>query len=159
MTFLTALRNAAKHTEGESPTMPEIKKEERVEYLREAYITDTITEKQYEKFLDSAFDGGPPFYSKWFKRQPVTRHKRYAEKQVYIYCGDEYVIDGDAAVLADLDEEDRVVSVRGRPTPDDEHIEIVEDESEVSDEVKEKQEEIRDEILGHSAEGNTIHKS
>lgn len=146
MTSLTALRNAAKNTKEELPTMLEIEKEERVEELKQAYINDEISEHDFDILLDAAFENTAPFRADWFMRQPESRRKRYAEEDIYVYFDEEYKVEGDLVVPADVEADDRVVSVTGH-VPDEDEIEEIERESEPSDEVKEKQAHLR-ETLG-----------
>lgn len=146
MKSLTALRNAAKHSKGELPTVLEIEKEERIESLKEAFIEDEISEEDFDTLLDAAFDNDAPFRADWFMRQPASRRKRYAEKDIYLYFDEEYVVEGDMVVPADSDEIDRTVNVRGGSTPDEDEVEFVEEGEEASDEAKQMQEEIRESL-------------
>lgn len=85
--------------------------EDRVDYLKKLYIEDIISDEQFDDLLESAYDGGPPFHVDWFKRQPEVRAKRYTTDAVYLYFGQEFVVEGDLVVLADSDEIDRTVNV------------------------------------------------
>lgn len=149
MTSLTALRNAAKHTEGESPTMLEIEKEERVEELKQAFIEDEISEQDFDTLLDAAFENDAPFRADWFMQQPESRRKRYSEKDIYVYYGEEYIVEGDLVLPAGEDDlgtrESRVVSVTGN-VPDEDEIEEIERDEELSPEAEEKQEEIKESL-------------
>lgn len=146
---MTALRNAAKHTEGELPTVLEIEKEERVEELKKAYINDEISEEDFDTLLDAAFENDAPFRADWFMRQPESRRKRYSEKDIYVYFGNEYKVEGDLVVRAEEDDlgtrDSRVVSVTGN-VPDEDEIEEVEREDEPSEEVKIKQAELKESL-------------
>lgn len=131
--------------------MDEIEIEERVEFLKDSFIDGDLTEDELELFLEAALYGESPFFYDWFETKLETneaRHKRYANNQIYVYRGVEYELDGKQVVeIEDSEDVDRTISVTGS-MPDDEHIEVVENEDEVSDEVKEKQEELRESILG-----------
>ena len=122
----------------------------RISELKEAYIEDELSEKEFDTLLDAAFDDGPPFRTDWFMRQPESRRKRYAEKNIYVYCGDEYVVEDDFVVAAR--EEDlgtrnsRTISVTGNIPDEDEIEEIEREEVELSDEAKAKQAELRERL-------------
>lgn len=122
--------------------------EGRIEELKEAYIDDEISEQTFETLLDAAFEDDAPFRADWFMKQLETRRKRYAEETIYMYCGEEYKVEGEIVVPADSDEIERVFNVTGGGIPDEEEIEDVDNEVEISEEAKEKQDEIRDAILG-----------
>lgn len=88
--------------------------EARVADLKEAYIDDEIDEEQFEVLVEAALDNSAPFRVDWFKKQPETRMKRYTEETVYLYFGEEYIVDGE--LVRPLDEEiDRTIDVRKSP--------------------------------------------
>lgn len=123
--------------------------ERRIDDLKEAYIEDELSEMDFDTLLDAAFDDTAPFRADWFMKQPESRRKRYAERDIYLYCGDEYVVEGEMVVPVDSDEVNRTVNVKGGGVPDEDAIEEVEREGvELSDEAKAKQDELR-ERLGH----------
>lgn len=119
----------------------------RIEELKEAYIEDELSEQEFDTLLDAAFDDDAPFRADWFMRQPETRRKRYAERDIYLYCGEEYVVEGEQVVPVDSDKVNRTVNVKGGGVPDEDEIEEVEREVvELSDEAKAKQDELRDRL-------------
>lgn len=84
----------------------------RIEYLKDSYVSGDLSISEFELFLDAAFDDEPPFFAKWFLKQPEARHKRYVNDQIYVYRGEEYVTEENRVVLADSDEIDRVINVQ-----------------------------------------------
>lgn len=135
-------------------TMEELptRSKDRIEFLQASFIEGDLTEDEFELFLDAAFDDEPPFFYDWFETKLKTneaRHKRYANDQIYVYCGDEYELDGKKVVeIEDTEDVDRTISVTGPVGETVEAERIIEDEGELSDEAKAKQQEIRDAILG-----------
>lgn len=118
--------------------------ERRIEELKEAFIDDEIDEDTFDTLLDAAMEDDAPFRADWFMRQRETRRKRYAEEDIYIYCGEEYKVDGEMVVPADSDEIDRTISVRGRESAVTADFIEVEDSDEPSEEVARKQAELKE---------------
>jgi len=130
--------------------MSEIRIEQRIEELKEAFIDGELSEEDFDTLLDAALDDDAPFRADWFMRQPETRRKRYAERDIYLYKDEEYEVDGDLVVPAEIDDEERVISARGDSAP--EGVEF-RDASEIDPppEVKEKQEELKEKMLSRQS--------
>jgi hypothetical protein len=131
---------------GESPTMFEIEKEERIEELKQAFIEDEISEQEFDILLDAAFDNDAPFRADWFMKQPESRRKRYAERDIYVYFDKEYEVKGEIVVPADVDEKDRVIKARDSDSLVTADFAEVEESNDVSEEVREKQDELREKL-------------
>jgi hypothetical protein len=119
--------------------------EQRIEELKEAFIEDEIDEQTFDTLFDAAMEDDAPFRADWFMRQRETRRKRYSKKDVYMYCGEEYVVEGEMVVPADIEEDERVIKARGGESAVTADFYEVERE-EPSDEVKMKQEELRESL-------------
>ena len=85
--------------------------ENRIEDIKQAYIEDEIDDYQFEILMEAALDDEAPFRADWFMSQLETRRKRYTEETVYMYCGEEYVVDGEMVMPADSDSIDRTIDV------------------------------------------------
>ena len=85
--------------------------QKRVRKIKQAYIDGEIDEEMFDTLLDAALDGGPPFRKKWFKRWPEVMRKRYTKDTVYLYKGDEYLVEGEYVVSAENKEIDRTIDV------------------------------------------------
>lgn len=69
---------------------------ERIEFLKEAFLDDEIGMSTFETCLTAAIDGGPPYYVEWFKKFEAQKSfypKDYIEGRVWVYNGDEYMLD------------------------------------------------------------------
>lgn len=89
--------------------------EERIDYLKEAYVSGELGEVEFERFLKSAIEGGPPYFYEWFREKlgSEVRHKRYVNDEVYVWGNEEYVVDGRSIVrVEDKDAIDRVIDVQ-----------------------------------------------
>ena len=85
--------------------------QKRVRAIKEAYISGEIDEEMFDTLLDAALDDGPPFRKKWFKTWPEVMPKRYTDDMVYLYKGDEYLVEGEYVVRAENKEIDRTIDV------------------------------------------------
>lgn len=128
--------------------MLETVKEERIEELKEAFIEDELSEEDFDTLLDAAMENGPPFRADWFMRQPESRRKRYAQEDIYTYFDEEYKVEGDLVVRANSEDIDRTISVRDRELPPEEVEYTYREDQEISEEVKEKQDKLKEAILG-----------
>lgn len=149
MTSLTALRNAAKSAEGESPTAHDI----RVEELKEAYIEGDLSEAEFDELLDAAIAGEPPYRASVIrndsKSQDVLVPPEMTDREIYRNRGRYFEIYGNIARERDAPDWENVVNVTGNHAgPDEDEVETIEREGPTSAEVKQKQEELRRRILG-----------
>lgn len=85
--------------------------QKRVRKIKQAYIAGEIDEEMFDTLLDAALDDGPPFRKKWFKTWPEVMPKRYTDDMVYLYKGDEYLVEGEYVVRAENKEIDRTIDV------------------------------------------------
>lgn len=148
MTSLTALKRAAKKAGGESPTAHEI----RLEEVKEAYIEVELTEPEFEELLDASFSGGPPYRANVILTDRSTMGvptPEDSDEHVVENRGKYFTIDGNIArVREETPDWENVINVTGGPIPDEDEIEEIKREKEQSEEVKEKQVELRRQILG-----------
>lgn len=147
MTSLTALKNAARSAEGESPTVSDI----RIEELKEAYIDGELSEMEFDELLDAAVSGGPPFRASVVLNDRKTTEipsPPEIDEQVVQNRNIYLTIDGGIARVRDVPDWENVINVTGnRRGPSEEATEIERD-GEPSEEVKQKQEELRRMIHG-----------
>lgn len=149
MTSLTALRNAAKSAEGESPTANEI----RVEELKEAFIEGDLTEGEFDELLDAAMAGEPPYRASIIandaKSMDVLVPPEMTDREIYKNRGRYFEIHGNIAREREAPEWENVVNVTGNyQPPSEDEVEQIERDEEPSEAVKQKQEKIKRSILG-----------
>jgi hypothetical protein len=87
----------------------------RVESLKEQYVDGVITEEEFDTLLEAAIKDESPYRVDWFMEKMRTRRKRYAEQDIYLYNGEEFVVDGEFVVREDEEEIDRTINVRDSP--------------------------------------------
>jgi len=146
-TSLTALRNAAKSAEGESPTAHEIRFEE----LKEEYIEGAITEIEFDELLDAALEESAPYIAKAIiddRRSMEVPTPSDIDEEVYQNRGTYFTIDGNIAREREPPEWENVVNVTGSDAPSMDEVKVVEEnERELSKEARQKQEELRREVI------------
>lgn len=151
MTSLTALRNAAKSAEGESPTPSDI----RIEELKEAFIEDELTEIEFDELLDAAIRGGPPYRASVIVNDRKTQEvPPPPDRDIHVVQNRNkyFNIDGNIARIREPPDWENVINVTGnRRGPDEDEVERISRDAEPkSKDVQEKQDEIRKRIIGRA---------
>lgn len=130
---------------GESQIQP------RIDELKEAYIEGELTEVEFDELLDAAFTDGPPYQADALlsdRRTMEVPTPADMDEHVVQNRGDYYTIDGNVARVRDTPDWENVVNVTGDNTPTHEVETVAANERELSEEARQKQEELKRGIIG-----------
>jgi hypothetical protein len=111
-TFVSKLnkyRNSSDDTERNKHSLTDTTK--RIEFLQEKYVQGEISQLRFEKLIDAALRGEPPFLQSWFYERDIVMKKEYRNQTVFMRNGNEYVIKDGLVVPAESDEIDRTIDV------------------------------------------------
>ena len=133
---------------GESP----IPSQARIDRIKQSFVEDKLLITEFEELLDAALTGGPPYLASKILEDPRTNDVPTPDdidERVVKYKEDYYTILGGVARVRETPDWETVINVTGEGTgPNMDEVTVKNKSDTLTDEAKERQEELRRQILG-----------